>query len=122
MYLRTLSNDELLRIAHAEISDLTSTPLELELLRRLQVLADEAEPLRSQADNFGVIDVGDLAARLQFHADRKDAAPLLDVLADAEYHDAQILRRDLDRIAKFDAVMNDLAQPLTALQQLTEPA
>jgi hypothetical protein len=69
-----LTHDELLRLAHAEHNALTSTPLETELLRRLEFLQDEAA----------------------------DAAPLLDVLDEHNVEDAKALTEVLGRAPLAD--------------------
>lgn len=123
MYLSTLTDAELVRFAHTEANSLTSTPLELELLKRLETLSaasERGQPLTSVLEEFNIEESSDLEKRLQFYVDHESDGPLLDVLLEYDFDETTALRRALDRIAKFDAVMNDLAKPLSDLQQLTE--
>lgn len=121
MDLSILSDNELVRIAHTEINSLTSTPLELELLKRLDALIAETEPRQPLIDvleGCEITDADDLERQLGFYKEHRDEKPLLDVLLEFDIDTPGALRNSLDRLAKVDSCMNDLAEPLTTLQQL----
>lgn len=86
MHLPTLDDETLLRHAQADLDPLTSTPLEIELLKRFEALLDtivaagidDAETLKerlARADEFDAIakDAGDLFARLNTLATKEQS-------------------------------------------------
>lgn len=140
MNLRTLTDAELLRIARAEIDDLTSTPLEIELLRRFDLLVQQARVIqaidakgydtdttegleRLEAD-LAAVDLieRDIGFTLSNPKDLERLKGLLDAALDHDLDTADALRAVLSRDAKFRSLMNDLAEPLASLQALTEEA
>jgi hypothetical protein len=98
MNLRTLTDDELLRHAHNEFDPLTGTALEAELLRRFEEQGGKASAYEAPP----VEDTDDMA----------------EVLYDFGIDDPATLRKQLERIRKFDQAMQDLAEPLNTLQSL----
>lgn len=123
--LRHLTDDELLRYAHLELDPITSTDLERELIKRMEDgVATGAlyEPVADRLDEYDFTktkDVERLQAQLDVDLDayRRDQA-LLDVLSDADIDDPKVLKQRLDRLDKFDALMDDLVRPLATLQTL----
>lgn len=144
MILQSLTDAELVRIAQAEIDDLTSTPLEVELLRRFDVLATRVDSLHSAVsaiEDLGYdLDTTDDIERLKAALQAVDLIErecgfdiakgpalerlkgLLDAALDHDLDNADALRAVLSRDAKFRSLMTDLAEPLASLQALTEEA
>lgn len=142
---RTYTDAEFLRWAEAEHDPLTASLVETELLRRFASLLDRAEVGDELADVCGDhgLDASraDLAARLEQPgewADKK-VGELTDLLAELEIEDhtglrfvneiakaalahdldtPEALTKELERIRRFDALMNDLTQPLKDLAEL----
>ncbi len=120
MQLSNLTDDELVRMAHTEIDSLTSTPLELELLRRFEALTGaagqtaaaiaersygdrEASQLLAAVGDHGFTagDVRDLGDALV--VDVATTVDLLQAIANAEYSDAVVLAADLARLSTLTA-------------------
>lgn len=129
MNLRTLTDAELLRMARNDADPLFSTDLETELLRRLE---DASAALRGYAPIVEYLEAFDLTKpkdveackdALEFASDGSlpQAKALLDVLAEFDIDDPATLKKALERNAKFDDLMDDLAAPLASLQALTTP-
>lgn len=121
--LASLTDEEIVRRAHVELDPLTSTELEQELLRRLELSIGEAEgtaALLRACDDAGVTEAFEFEA-LKKVADKvdefHDAVELLEVLADFDYEPGP-LRKALERLEKFDRALQDLVEPLATLQTL----
>lgn len=87
---RTYTDADFLRWAEAEHDALVASTVETELLRRFASLVDRAE-------------VGD---------------ELADVCGDHGLDTPEALTKELERIRRFDALMDDLTQPLKDLAEL----
>ncbi len=109
-----------------QLDPITSTDLERELLRRFEEdisSADLYAPVADYLDNYDFTktkDVQRFKDALGFGDDGDIATrkALLDVLLDADIDDPAVLRKRLERLEKFDALMDDLVQPLASLQTL----
>ena len=145
MLLTALTDEEFLRHAQAQHDTLLASTIETELLRRFASLVDRAEVGDELADVCGDhgLDASraDLAARLEQPgewADKK-VGELTNLLDELEIKDHDTLRRvdavfnvavehdldtpealtkELERIRRFDSLMNDLTQPLKDLAEL----
>lgn len=122
---RNLTDGELLRLAYVELDPLTSTDLEAELLRRLEEGVNtgaQYDPVAEYLDAFDFTKTKDIErfkALLDIDLEEHQRSKaLLDVLLDADIDDAAVLKQRLDRLAKFDSLMDDLVQPLATLQTL----
>jgi hypothetical protein len=128
-----LTDCELARHADLAMDPLTTTDLERELLRRFSGQTDAAAEWAGIAEVFGdfnidhtaTADIEQVRDALQFQTDHGDlnkslanARALLDVLADFDIDTPEALRKQLDRLSKFDQAMQDLADPITTLQSL----
>ncbi len=119
-YLRQLDNTELVRIASHEVNDLTSTPLEVELLARLEPLIDT--DLRKVADEHDTdasyindlleaigdfqIEPGQLRQVLESHpSSLSEMASLLALLNDHDIHS----RDQLEKLIAFSNEFRSLA-------------
>ena len=128
MLLTNLTNAELLQHALAQHDELTSTPVETELLRRFGQLADEAANNERALDalaNAGIeVDktksLEDLDKALQWFDDCKPDTyrPLFEVLTAKDIDDADTLKKILERDAQLPDVLADLADPLAKLNRL----
>lgn len=121
MHLRTLANAELARYADSQTNELTSTALEVELLRRLEArAADDAEEEavleRAAEYDFDADDIRKLGAALIVNA--TNSAELLTTLAEAGYENAAALKDDLQLAEKFSALACDAGDVLTRLSEL----
>ena len=106
MHLHTLTDDELLRYAHTVHDDLTSTPLEVELLRRL--VERETQDPQTEADSEVLAELGialdhqpDVDLMTKALAVFRDfeawpIAELLGILAQHDIDDAQVLDKALE--------------------------
>ena len=124
MQLITLTYDELLRWAHTQLDALTSTELEVELLRRFEehaALAAEAEPLLALMDEHSLADADELRKVIDKAAaldERLNGIGLLDVLREFDIDDPKTLKKLLQRDAQLHDVLDSLAQPMADLQAL----
>lgn len=122
-HLRTLSDDELLRLAHTEFDPLTGTDLEAELLRRFEeygVTNAENEPLLKVLDDHDIESpiALDKTLRALKEQDADTVSALLDVLTEFDIDDPATLKKALERNAKFEGLLNDLADPIASLHSL----
>lgn len=119
MHLATFTLAELVRHAQVEISDLTSTPLEIELLKRLEQLQsrqaelDVLDEYESEGPEF-------LKRALELHLDYShvDARALLSALSDADIDDPKHLRGLLETIS--DAGIDDVESLKARLSRADE--
>lgn len=119
-----LTDEELLRQVHNEHNPLTTTDLETELASRFRSLLDEQaanRPLVDVIEDFSDQTPKTVREALQLVADFPFGRDLLDVLTEFDIEAPEFLRKQLERISKFDQVMQDLAEPFTALQSLVTP-
>jgi uncharacterized protein YjgD (DUF1641 family) len=140
--LATLTNAEILRHAQVDFDPLTGTALEAELLQRFQKHADVIDQLGLDVDDED--DVRQAKAAVELLSEEGSPEPetarallaalkqhdiedpaalkvqlqLLEALAEFDIDTPDALRKQLDRIAKFDQVMQDLAEPFATLQTL----
>lgn len=123
-----LSDEELLAVAYAEQDPLTSTPLELELVKRLATASDELDyhkPVTSVLDEFDDIapaDLRDLLERAPAKGGLKEAVQLLSVLAEEEVETAEALRAAFEIVGKLNELTIDPTQALDALETLFNTA
>lgn len=122
-HLRTLDDNELLRLAHTEFDALTSTDLEAELLRRFEeygVTSAENEPLLKVLEDHGIDSSIALEKTLGAlkERDAESVSALLDVLGDFDIDEPAALKKALERNAKFEDLLNDLADPIASLHSL----
>jgi len=145
MLLTALTDEEFLRHAQAQHDPLIASTVETELLRRFASLLDRAELGDDLSDVCGDhgLDASraDLEARLEQPGEWADKkiGELTDLLEELEIADHDTLRRvnavfdaaaehdldtpealakELERIRRFDSLMNDLTQPLKTLAEL----
>lgn len=119
--MKSMDADHLVASARAEIDPLTSTPLELELLDRLETLLDEAhdnQPIADLLDEYEV-STDDMKAVIESHpASLKDQAALLSLLNDQDIHEPNQLKELLEFAAKFRALASDAGDFFTRLNDL----
>ena len=112
-YLQQLDDAELVRIASHEISDLTSTPLEVVLLARLETAiesvaeAEEFEAFADLADEFSVTSAT-MRALLESHpATVEEMAKLLVLLNNHDIHTKDQLEKLIASANEFRALASD---------------
>lgn len=109
--MKLMDNGPLIAAVRCELDPLTSTPLELELLRRLEVNLDSEDELSEFAEvaenhDLTAEDFARLADALIVDTDTTVA--LLGVINDEGYDAATALRRILDIANDFHAIAADL--------------
>lgn len=119
--MKSMNAGHLVASARAEIDPLTSTPLELELLDRLETLLDEQstnQPIAELLDEYEV-STDDMKAVIESHpASLKDQAALLSLLNDQDIHEPDQLKELLEFAAKFRALASDAGDVFTRLNDL----
>lgn len=119
--MKSMDAGHLVASARAEIDPLTSTPLELELLDRLETLLDEQhdnEGIRALTEEYDLA-ADDMRAVIESHpASLKDQAALLSLLNDQDIHEPDQLKELLDLAAKFRALASDAGDFFTRLNDL----
>lgn len=119
--MKSMDADHLVASARAELDPLTSTPLELELLDRLETLLDEAhdnQPIADLLDEYEV-STDDMKAVIESHpASLNDQAELLSLLNDQDIHEPDQLKELLEFAAKFRALASDAGDLFTRLNDL----
>lgn len=126
MNLSTLANGELVRHAYITIDPLTSSQLEQELLRRFEEQSIAIGYFEPIADHLAVFDLDktkDVEACNAIFAFAEEhpvvpAGALLDVLTEFDIDDPAALKKALERNAKFETLLNDLADPIASLHSL----
>lgn len=119
--MKSMDAGHLVASARAEIDPLTSTPLELELLDRLETLLDEAQDNQPIADLLDEYEVStdDMKAVFESHpASLQDQAALLSLLNDQDIHEPDQLKELLEFAAKFRALASDAGDLFTRLNDL----
>ena len=122
--LSLLNDEELLQHIENSRDPLTTTDAETELATRFADLLDEQEAsraLQAVLEDFVESEPDQVRNALQLVTDFPVNRTLLDVLASFDIDDPDVLRKQLDRLSRFDQVMQDLAEPFTALQSLVTP-
>lgn len=125
-----MDDEHLLRVAHLEIDPLTSTPLEIELLRRLEHSVDiafVASPYAEKVEEFGyelneTKSVEAFEGALQFAADFSPATyrPLLDLLGEHDIDTVEALKKRLELATEFEGIANDAADAIARLSTLMQ--
>jgi hypothetical protein len=118
------TNAELLR--HADLAQNDLTDLERELLGRLEAQVEENILNAGAIEVLEEFDIDTCTTKglehlrdgLQFFADFPEGRALLEVLQAQDIYDFKVLAKKLERLDKFDQVMEDLTDPLTTLQSL----
>ena len=129
MNWQQLTDSELVNHADLAMDPLTTTDLERELLRRFEAKVDTEigyAGISEVLDEFSVdytetAGIEQVREALQFqyeHDNLTRVRTLLDTLALFDIDTPEALRKQLDRLSKFDQVMQDLADPITTLQTL----
>lgn len=137
MNWQQLTDSELARHADLAMDPLTTTDLERELLRRFEAQVDmglQFSGITEVTEDFNIdhtttSGIEQVRAALQFQADFGDencdphydlthTRALLDTLTEFDIDSPEALRKQLDRLSKFDQVMEDLIEPITTLQTL----
>lgn len=107
MNLAHLTDNELVRLAHCEIDELTNTPLELELLRRLTALVDNPPLPKAIAE---VIETAGI--------DEDDLPAICEVLEAAGVSEVAALKKKLEQAAAFEDIANDAGDLFDRLNNL----
>lgn len=107
MLLTALTDEEFLRHAQAQHDTLLASAIETELLRRFASLIDRAE-------------AGDLLDELEIkdHDTLRRVDAVFNVAMEHDLDTPEALTKELERIRRFDSLMNDLTQPLKDLAEL----
>lgn len=119
--MKSMDADHLVAAARAESDPLTSTPLELELLDRLEALLDEQHKNKPIADLISEYEItdDDVKAVIESHpASSKDQAALLSLLNDEDIHEPDQLKKVLQLLNEFEAVANDVCDAVSRLSTL----
>ena len=118
---KSMDDEHLLASARTEQDPLTSTPLELELIDRLEALLGkqrDTQPIADLIDEYEV-STDDMKAVIESHpASLKDQAALLSLLNDQDIHEPDQLKELLDFAAKFRALASDAGDFFTRLSYL----
>jgi hypothetical protein len=125
-HLRVLSDTELLSHAQYQVNDLTSSVLEIELLKRFEEKIDEAidnDPLLKVLDDYGVEEADELKQKLGFfnefeEFEELDCRALLEAITAAGIDTAESLKARLARADEFDAIANDAGDLFARLNTL----
>ena len=121
--MQSMSLQHLLAAAHTELDPLTSTPLEHELLRRLEdrlPYEDQAETFLALADEYEVT-AADLRAVLESNpASAKDMASMLSALSDEDIHGPEQVKALIKTSTEFRNLAIDAADTFTRLAALAE--
>lgn len=142
--LALMDDSHLIMSLRSDMDPLTSTPTEVELLRRLELAIDNgAEPdiaeaianheftaaeLNKLGEGIGEVDEAlaliEALADIEVDtiADWKPQRELLDALSDAGIESAEQLTRRLELATKFEALLEDAGDVFTRLSQLTQTA
>lgn len=120
MNLSTLTDDELLRQARNEFDPLTGTDLEAELLKRFEDCSVTYADNEQRLELCSGRSLEECKAAFEFaeHQVLDEVTLLLAVLAEFDIDDPGALKKVFERNAKFEDVLNALAEPLASLQAL----
>lgn len=118
--LSALTDEELVRVAHAEFDSLTSTPLELELLRRFEQRFEVAELLEAIDEyDFTPAEITTFGETL-IAGDVKVSCALLDALLKEDIDSVARLQAALTIFRKFQSLAEDAGDIFSRLSTLTE--
>ena len=122
-----LTNEELLRLAQDEQDPVTSSPLDLEITKRLGAVVDELqehEEMHGVLDEFDSINASDLRGLLERapDGDLANATQLLSVLLEEEQTTAKELRERLQLAEKLHALFQAPSDVVCALETITNTA
>lgn len=124
MELRLLSNEELIRKAHTEINHITSTPLEIELIRRLEELTEWQPVLDVMQQHYDSVkdcaDFDDVLTNLDTLSNIAAMPELLAVFEEHNVDDIKVLREKLERADKFYDLAQEAGEAFTMLAKLAE--
>ncbi|AQW29108.1 hypothetical protein JK151_08965 [Ralstonia syzygii subsp. celebesensis] len=123
MYLPALDDETLLRHAQADLDPLTSTPLEIELLKRFDALLnaqDETNPLLVVLEEHGIDQAEQLEKEIGLVDEYEglDIRQLLEAIVAAGIDDAESLKERLARADEFDAIAKDAGDLFARLNTL----
>lgn len=119
--LALMDDEHLISSLHATFDPLTSTPAEIELLRRFEELLDSVEPEMADAlaeYDFDATEIGLLGKAL--HGDVLNTTAMLDALGEAEITSVGELKRRLELAEKFEALIEDAGDVFARLSQLAQ--
>ncbi len=123
MHLPMLSDEELARYARAEFNALTSTPLEQELLRRLEErVADEDTEILVRADEYNITAGGIRQLGEALILDAGNSAALLSAIGDAGFDSPAEIKREFELAQQFRTLANDAGDVFERLKTLTNTA
>jgi len=123
-YLHTLDDETLLRHAHAELDELTSSPLEIELMKRFEATLNEQDAIRPLLDYLDdadhQVDTDELQDHLSLLNDFStlNIRALMEAITDAGIDDVESLKARLSRADEFDAIANDAGDLFARLNTL----
>lgn len=117
-----MSTEHLIAAAHAEQNPFTSTPLEIELLKRLEAATKpEFEDIREVVEEFEV-DASALrrvcVATIMFSC-LDDSAEILDILSAAGITNTEALETTIKQAAKFKSAAEITRDAIEKLNQIT---
>lgn len=116
MLLTALTDEEFLRHAQAQHDPLLVSAIETELLRRFAGLIDKSADAETAAEVLAEYDV-DIFKQGGIEDLRKVFA-FQDAALSQDLDTPEALKKELERIRRFDSLMNDLTQPLKTLAEL----
>jgi len=136
--LNRLTDEELARIARAEVNDLTSTPLELELLSRFEKLLDasgvvnaidsagyDPEDAKAILDNASEFDIDAKGIQELGEAmilNTSNSVDLLKAIGEAGFDSPQQIKTEFELAQQFRALANDAGEAFTRLSELSTTA
>lgn len=123
MELRTLDDDEFLRLAHAQADSLTDTTIQIEALRRLEAHVEAEEPyagFRALSEEYGTTPDDVRAVVESTTAELKDVAAMLDKLNSEGIDNLTALDTVLKTVAALRALASDAGDVFTRAAALFE--
>jgi hypothetical protein len=119
--LSLMTNDQLVTVAHAEYNPLTSTDLELELIKRLEIAIDaEDDSVTAAAADVSLIAEDIRALGDAVITNTNITVALLRIVAEAGYDTPEDLKTDLELLTKFRALANDAGDVFARLSDLSQ--
>lgn len=114
-----MDDDHLATALRAEFDPLTSTPAELELLKRMErLLGEQAAALADAEQRIQMLE--NEVERLE--RSQSDESALLALLNDEDIHETEQLEALIARANEFKAIANDAGDVLARLSQLITTA
>lgn len=130
--LNTLTNEELLRHAYAQQDALTSTEVEVELLKRFGALIDAHDADQEQRQWLEKVDFDPASAQQRAEVEKVldltrefehwDISGLLGLLSEYDLDNPDALRKVLERDHDMQSLLDDIADPIARLHGLANPA